>query len=101
MPAFSNGLLLELLTLYNNLLFTLSFAINYSFFILDYMMACTLICIKKSGKCPDKHFPDLNNICNCSEPSIFLQLNVMNACIRERLAVKIYLADTPHRKNER
>ena len=38
-------------------------------------------------------------ICNCSEPSIFLQLNVMNACIRERLAVKIYLADTPHREN--
>ena len=23
----------------------------------------------------------------------------MNACIRERLTVKIYLADTPHRKN--
>ena len=41
----------------------------------------------------------LKSICNCSEPSIFLQLNVMNACIRERLAVKIYLADTPHRKN--
>ena len=38
--------------------------------------------------------------CNCSEPSIFLQLIAMNACIRERLTVKIYLADTPHRENE-